>query len=114
MFAGAVLAAVVTGIMVNALALQHGHHPAPFFGRSFAVPEDAPAPVAPVARAVVSDKPAVASTRASTAPAPVPAVPATAEAAPKSAGDPIGELIKGAAPKGSAPARSKREAHAAQ
>ena len=64
MFAGAVLAAVVTGIVVNALALQRGHHPAPFFGRSFSVPDDAPSAAAGVAVPIPAPRPAAAVARA--------------------------------------------------
>ena len=89
MFAGAVLAAVVTGIAVNALALQRGHHPAPFFGRSFAPPADVPAPL------VVPMPPMRPAAAAAPAPAVVPDTPKQANA---SAHDPIAQLLRGNAP----------------
>ena len=94
MFAGAVLAAVVTGIAVNALALQRGHHPAPFFGRSFAPPVDVPAPIVPTPPM----RPAAAAA-AAVAATPTPAVaPDTAKQSNASAHDPIAQLIRGSAP----------------
>jgi hypothetical protein len=49
-YAGAALTAVLTGIVVNALTLQHARHPAPFFAPhpvALAAPAAPPAPVVP-------------------------------------------------------------------
>lgn len=60
-YAGAALTAVLTGIVVNALTLQHARHPAPFFAPrplALAPPSAAPTPTpAPVA-APAAAKPA--------------------------------------------------------
>ena len=119
MFAGAVLAATVTGIAVNALALQRGHHPAPFFGRSFAPPADVSAsaavPSPPVRPAAGGD--ATAAVRAQAAALPTPAVvPDMAKPANASAHDPIAQLIRGSAPARPTPAmtgHSGKAPHAA-
>jgi hypothetical protein len=115
--AGVTMAAVATGIILNAALFQTGRHPAPLFGapgvttavlRPATPPLPAPRP-APMAQA----------TPAAPAPAPVPAAvlarasePASAlrpaePAAPAARKDPIGALIKGEglAEAGVAPAR---------
>ena len=51
-YAGAALTAVLTGIVVNALTLQHARHPAPFFAPhpvALATPAATPVPVVPAA-----------------------------------------------------------------
>jgi hypothetical protein len=45
-YAAAALTAVLVGIVVNALTLQHERHPAPFFAHLAAAPSPAPAPLA--------------------------------------------------------------------
>ncbi|THD44251.1 MAG: hypothetical protein E7774_10730 [Bradyrhizobium sp.] len=45
-YAAAALTAVLVGIVINALTLQHERHPAPFFARATAQPSPAPAPLA--------------------------------------------------------------------
>lgn len=57
--AGAVLAAVVAGIIINALALQKERHPAPFFAAPKASPQVVAAPEAPVA--APANTPAIAA-----------------------------------------------------
>jgi hypothetical protein len=90
--AGATLAAVLTGIVVNALLMQKERHSAPFF----AAPRPAAVVAEPPARpanAVVESAPAVAVPPArpidlstSTDPVPVP---------PPRSGDPIRDLLRG-------------------
>ena len=80
-------------IMVNALVLQKGHHPAPLFGKAIALgPSPAPAEktqvVAPAPEEAMPPAPAVAT----------PAPRAIVEAPEAPAGDPIGQLIDGKAP----------------
>jgi hypothetical protein len=95
---GASFAALLTGIVVNALALQHGPHPAPLFAH---VPAEAPrarVPVPPV-------RPTALAPTALPAEAPVPPLvplpqvahapePSGAVAAPRSSGDPLGAFIR--------------------
>ena len=85
-YAAAALTAALIGIVVNALALQHARHPAPFF-----VHESATAPIAPVAPA--------APIAASNASAPTPPTRPVALGAPAAAAatgpvDPIGDMLR--------------------
>ena len=79
-YAAAALTAALVGIVVNALALQHARHPAPFFVRApiAAAPSPPPAPAA-------AAEPAAAPA-APVAPAP-PVRPARLGSAPASGGD---------------------------
>ena len=99
-------ATVVVGIMVNALLMQKGHHPAPLFGKNN-VPVHAaagePLPKAPAA----SSQPSAASEPAPTSVANIPAPIDTGKAAraairrsttDASSDDPIGRLLNGSAP----------------
>jgi hypothetical protein len=80
-YAAAALTAALVGIVVNALALQHARHPAPFFARPPAVAA-APAPTPAQAAA----QPAAESTGAPAAPTP-PARPVQLGGAAASSGD---------------------------
>jgi Putative peptidoglycan binding domain len=125
-FAGAMAFATVVAIIVNALFLQTGHHPAPMFGSVVVMPQAAaltpanplprprpveadaaPAEAKPVVEAKPAPEPRLAleskpAPEPKLAPEPKPADPKTAE--PKSAelkpADPLGNLVKstGAAP----------------
>jgi hypothetical protein len=81
-YAAAALTAALVGIVVNALALQHARHPAPFFVRApiAAAPSPTPTPT-PAAAAEPAAAPA-----APVAPAP-PVRPARLGSAPASGGD---------------------------
>lgn len=74
--AGATFAAVMTGIVANALLFQKGHHPSPLFSP---VPAEATAPTPMLAPQALAPQPAVpapASRQAVEEPAPAPAVDA--------------------------------------
>ncbi len=99
--AGVTIAAVATGITLNAVLFQTGRHPAPLFGapgvttavlKPAAPPMPAPRPVA-----LAQPAPAAPTPAAPVARAPEPAAtPRAAEpAAPAQKKDPIGALIKG-------------------
>jgi hypothetical protein len=104
----AVFAALMTGIVLNALALQSARHPSPLFGTPItlapaAAPAEMPKPVPrPVA---ISAAPAAMQ---SAPPAAVPmrpvALPRDAEPATAKAADPIGDMLRAspAHPSGSA------------
>jgi hypothetical protein len=81
-YAAAALTAALVGIVVNALALQHARHPAPFFAHAPAAAA-VPAPTPPQAPAQVS-APAAAETPAAPTP---PTRPAQFGAAAASGGD---------------------------
>ena len=93
--AGATLAAIMTGIVVNALLMQKERHSAPFFGParpatiSAAAPAAAPAP-APAESAPPIAQPPVRPVHLGVAVDPAPAPPP----APRS-GDPIRDLLRG-------------------
>ncbi len=81
-------ATVALAIMVNALALQKGHHPAPLFGKAIAL---GPSPVA-------APRPAPALPAEDAMPSPAAVPPPSRRAAidaEPSAGDPIAQLIHG-------------------
>lgn len=76
--AGASFAAVMTGIVANALLLQKGHHPSPLFSPApteVAAPQPIPVPP-PVPRQVVEQPVAEAAPAANDTPAAPPAPPA--------------------------------------
>jgi Putative peptidoglycan binding domain len=92
--AGAALAAVLIGIVVNALALQKEHRPAPFFAARPAALAPAPAVVAPI--------PAPAAPQPDSVAVEPPARPTNLGAAPDAAApsrssDPIRDLLRGEA-----------------
>jgi len=107
--AGAAFAAIMTGIVINALFLQKTHRFAVIAPPVSTAPAKAPAPAAPPAQAVAP---------AETAPAP-PARPADlgalieSTAAPPRGGDPIRDLLR-AEPGGKESAEAKRLTLAAQ
>jgi len=91
-YAGAAMAAVMVGIVVNALSLQHERHPSPFFSAGVVGPVAAAKPLASTATASL------------VAPAEPPARPsdlgvATEPSQSPHAGDPIGDILKGGANK---------------
>ena len=92
-YAGAALAAVLTGIVVNALILQHERHPAPFFAaRPPAV--EAPRAAAPPA-ATKADDPAIAAALPPSRPADLGGVDAIGDVLrADSAKDAIGEVLR--------------------
>jgi hypothetical protein len=98
-YAGAALTAVLTGIVVNALTLQHQRHPAPFFAphppASVAAPAPlAPPPPAPAAAQAADDAPAVVL------PPERPASLGSAqEPTPPRRSDAIGDILREDAPK---------------
>ena len=101
--AGVTIAAVATGIILNAVLFQTGRHPAPLFGApgvTTAVLKPAPPPMpAPRPAAMAQPAPVAPAPAAATpvARAPEPAVMARAAepASPAPRKDPIGALIKG-------------------
>ena len=102
-YLGAAVSAVIVGIAVNALTLQRGRHPAPFFAPARQPARPAPAalpPVHPHAAAEVPPvaPPAPASAVAEKAPPPLPPISPRESAAPAAHGDPIAELLRGEAP----------------
>ena len=101
----AMSATVVVGIMVNALLMQKGHHPAPLFGKSVAPVNTAVAEASPKVP-VTSPQHVGASEPAATSVADVPALSEAGKTraplpriAPDAHGDdPIARLLKGSAP----------------
>ena len=92
--AGATLAAVLTGIVVNALLMQKEHRSAPFF----AAPKPATAAVEPPARPASASAPAPAVAESAPVVAQPPARPAGLDAVPvppPRSGDPIRDLLRG-------------------
>jgi hypothetical protein len=88
-YAGAALTAVLTGIVINALTLQHERHPAPFFApRPLPALATAPAPAAPSSAARSDESPS--------APVLPPERPSGLEAAPGAGrrGDAIGDILR--------------------
>ena len=92
-YAAAALTAALVGIVVNALALQHARHPAPFFAHAPAVaaaaapnPTQAPAQVSPQVPAQASAQAAAETTAAPVAPTP-PARPVQLGATAANGGD---------------------------
>jgi len=108
--AGVVVAALATGVALNAVLFQTGHHPAPLFGGPRAIaaasktlavaapPMPAPRPVSLPQPAPVNATPAPAAPPAAQSAAPR-AAPREAEAAPLAARkDPIAALLNGETP----------------
>ena len=98
-YLGAALVAVLIGIGVNALVMQHGRHPAPLFAPPPpAATQNAPVAAAPPAPGIATGEkggPATASP-----PTPLPAARPTEavdSGPPARTSDPIGELLKGEA-----------------
>ena len=93
-YAGAALAAVMTGIVINALTLQHERHPSPFFA-------DMPQSTVPVlaAKAPAPTPPTPAALNSSTTTVTPPVRPAELGGATTvtKAPDAIGEILKGGA-----------------
>ncbi len=91
-YAGAALAAVLTGIVVNALTLQHERHPAPFFAARPPVAGAPPPAAAPAPQPAKADD----STPLAVLPPTRPSNLGTgAEAAPGAHGvDAIGEMLR--------------------
>ncbi len=94
-FGAAVFAALITGVLLNALALQNARHPSPLFGTPIRLTQskavDAPKPV---------PRPLALTTAAPPVPAPI-AIPARPVAIPQEAEpssskptDPIGQIIR--------------------
>jgi hypothetical protein len=87
--AGAILAAVLTGIVINALVMQRERRAAPFF-----VPVAIPAPIGqPPAVPVAAEAPAIA--QPPTRPINLGSETDVASASPPRSGDPIRELLRG-------------------
>jgi hypothetical protein len=86
-YAGAALTAVLTGIVINALTLQHERHPAPFF---------APRPLPALASAPAAPSPVARSDESTSAPVLPPERPSGLEAAPGAGrrGDAIGDILR--------------------
>ena len=68
-YAAAALTAALVGIVVNALALQHARHPAPFFAHAPIVATSTPTPTQAPAQAAVETSVAPAAPAAPTPPA---------------------------------------------
>ncbi len=92
LYVGAVLAALLAGIGVNALVLQRERHPAPLFAPPPQQKVATPAPVAPPQPA--ASPAATEATAQGSAPA-APARSAAGEAGPARPADPIADLLRG-------------------
>ena len=90
---------LAVAIMVNALVLQKGHHPAPLFGKAIAL---GPSPT-PVAKPAPDLRAAADETPVAPQPLPAPAPRQAAAPAETASVDPIGLLIDGKAPPAAAP-----------
>ncbi|MBV9393047.1 MAG: peptidoglycan-binding protein [Methylobacteriaceae bacterium] len=94
----AVSAALLTGIVLNALAFQNARHPSPLFGTPIAIVPQADAPK-PVPRPL-SINTAPMPIAPATQPVPIPTrpigIPRDAEAAPAKAADAIGDMLRAA------------------
>ena len=91
----AVFAALITGILLNALAFQNARHPSPLFGTPLALPPQADAPK-PVPRPLAIDN-APAAIAPSTQPVAIPTRPIAAprDAEPAAAkADAIGDMLR--------------------
>ena len=91
--AGAVLAAILVGIIVNALALQKERHPAPFFSARSATQAQAAAPAQTAVAAALDASAVAVEPPARPANLGVPADAAASVAA--RSGDPIRDLLRG-------------------
>jgi len=98
-YAAAALTAALVGIVVNALALQHARHPAPFFARTpivAAAPASTPAPSPAQPVVPAATQAAAETTSAPAAPTP-PTRPARFDSAvvtTSGAGDAIGDMLR--------------------
>ena len=99
-FAAALFAALMTGVVLNAIAFQNVRHPSPLFGTpislSPATPVETPKPVPrPLA---ISAAPAPVPSSVPAAPIAIPTRPVTlpqdVEAPPAKPADPIGQIIR--------------------
>ncbi len=94
-YLGAAFSALLAGIGVNALLLQRGRHPAPFFAatqpHAAHMPLNHPVP----ARAPAATEAAAAASWRNSAPSSPPAKFAAGADAPARPPDPIGELLRG-------------------
>lgn len=94
--AGAIFAALITGILLNALAFQNARHPSPLFGTSIAIAPSAEAPK-PVPRPAALNAPPAAGAL-SPPPVAIPprsvAAPRDAEPASTKAPDSIGDILR--------------------
>jgi Putative peptidoglycan binding domain len=92
----AVAAALLTGILLNALAFQNARHPSPLFGTPIAIAPEAHAPK-PVPRPLSIDA-APMPIAPATQPVPIPTrpigTPRDAETAPAKAADGIGDMLR--------------------
>jgi Putative peptidoglycan binding domain len=92
----AVFAALLTGILLNALALQNARHPSPLFGTPVSlVLAEAPRPVPRPVPTSASPAPTQPTLPIAIPTRPV-AIPRDAEAAPTKAADAIGDMLRGA------------------
>jgi Putative peptidoglycan binding domain len=105
LYAGAAFAALLAGIGVNALLLQHERRHAPFFART--VPHPAPF------RTPVSADGNSAGSTSSNAPSPPQRAAARGDAPALNAADPIGELLLGGSELRADPSRMVAEAQGA-
>ena len=87
-YAAAALTAALVGIVVNALALQHARHPAPFFVHAPAVA------AAPAATPAATPAPAAAETTSAPATPTPPARPVQFSGAAASGDDAIGDMLR--------------------
>jgi hypothetical protein len=107
----AVVAALMTGILLNALALQNAPHPSPLFGTPITMAPPAEVP-RPVPRPL-----SIGAAPGAALPAPPLAIPTRPVAAPPDAeppatkaADAIGEMLRTAAPNASAASNPKQSA----
>jgi hypothetical protein len=93
-YAGAALTAVLTGIVVNALTLQHQRHPAPFFAPHPIASVAAPAPRAPLPAAPSAPQGADDAPAAVLPPERPASLSAVQEPTPPRRSDAIGEILR--------------------
>jgi Putative peptidoglycan binding domain len=96
-YVGAAFSALLAGIGVNALLLQHERRPAPLFTPAHRHVSTAPSKPAPVRATASTDAAPDASLQAAPAPPPSPAK-STGGDAPVRPPDPIGDLLRGESP----------------
>jgi hypothetical protein len=90
----AVFAALLTGILLNALALQNARHPSPLFGTSVSLaPLEAPRPVP---RPISISAPPTATQSAPPVAIPTRPIAAPRDAEPAKPTDAIGDMLRGA------------------
>ncbi len=98
-YAGAALTAVLTGIVVNALTMQHQRHPAPFFAPHPAASVAAPAPLAPPSPAPPAARPADDAPAIVLPPERPASLGAVQEPTPPRRSDAIGDILREEAPR---------------